>query len=214
MECPFCEEFATGLLPNEYSSLVPSRELHRTENFAVLADISPLLVGHLLITPIAHKLSFGAMEPELRSELDELLVETLDILNESGRRTVILEHGSAPTHDAGACIEHAHLQILPADIDFDEALTKYRPRPVGSLWETEKWSSRNCPYLYFQNATGEMVVADRLDGLPKQFIRQVAASALGMHLANLSWDWRLNILGENLVSTITKYEGRWRKENS
>jgi histidine triad (HIT) family protein len=200
MNCPFCEEMATGLLPAEYDSGIGSRVVTDTTHFVVVVDISPLAPGHVLIIPRAHILSFGATKQEHREELTSLVRKVKKAITEFYAPPVIMEHGSSPSSDGGACISHAHLQVFPGNIDIREALSRFRVVRISSFWELAKWASEGKPYLYYENQAGDMLVADDIEKIEKQFIRIEISKRIG--LLDPNWDWRRHSNRKDLIKTI------------
>jgi diadenosine tetraphosphate (Ap4A) HIT family hydrolase len=209
MNCPFCQELSTGMLPAEFDLAIDSRIIAETEHFVVIADISPLSPGHLLIIPRAHLLSFGAVPEKNREELSALVAKVRNILSKCYSPPVIMEHGSSASSDGGACISHAHLQVFPGAIDMRKPLSCFRVARIVSFWELAAWSQRGEPYVFFQNQRDEMFVADHIEDIQKQFIRIEIAKRIGV--PDSQWDWRKNIFYENLYETVPTLQKAWRE---
>jgi diadenosine tetraphosphate (Ap4A) HIT family hydrolase len=91
--------------------------LHETDRFVVMADISPLVPGHVMIVPKAHILCYGAVEAAAWDEFAGIVNATRAIIREHYGPSVILEHGTCSVDDVADHVSHAHLHIVPADID-------------------------------------------------------------------------------------------------
>jgi diadenosine tetraphosphate (Ap4A) HIT family hydrolase len=207
MECPFCDELASGILPERYESITRSRRLGSSPHFEVLADISPLVRGHLLIIPRAHITSFAAVPAQQRAEVDALVATTTAILASNIASPIIVEHGSGSQHKSGGCIDHAHLQIFPGDVPFADAMADYGTTSIDAFWDIARWANGGKSYLFYHGTDGRMLVADQLGTLPKQFIRRVIAKAIG--LPDSQWDWRTHTLADNLKATVEQFAGHW-----
>jgi diadenosine tetraphosphate (Ap4A) HIT family hydrolase len=205
--CSFCAEAIAGHLPYDANVGLDSRILRETEHFLVVVDISPLCRGHLLIVPREHYLAFGAIPLELRCECDALVSETVDILARSYSPPIIMEHGSSTCHSGGACVEHAHLQIVPCDIDILPAMQKFTPRKLTDFWHLSKLASANMPYLYLCDQAHCMYVADDISGIEKQFIRKEIGTR--MNIPYPEWDWRQNKRLPLLHETYHELAKRW-----
>jgi diadenosine tetraphosphate (Ap4A) HIT family hydrolase len=200
MSCPFCEELATGLLPDREGVDITSRVVRSTEHFVALADISPLVVGHLIIIPRAHVLSVGHLGQERREELRELVAELRAELVARFAEPAVFEHGSDSMSDGGGCVAHAHLHLVPAPVDLGAALAQWQVRRVESFDDLEQWSAADRAYVFAGDHLGRGLVADGLAGIPKQFLRIEIARQLGIEAP--WWDWRRHILAENLRATV------------
>ena len=150
-------------------------------------------------------LSFGAVRQEHRSELSTLIKKVRRALSEFYLPPVIMEHGSSPTSEGGGCIAHAHLQVFPGGIDLTESLSRFRVAHISSFWDLAKWASRGKPYLYYENQAGDMMVADNIERMERQFIRIEISKRIG--IPDPEWDWRRYPNRENLVQTIETLRG-------
>jgi len=203
--CPFCEEIATDLPPDRDGVRVPSRRILDTPSFVVFADISPLTVGHLIVVPRSHILSFGALATTHSVELNELAGRVADVLRRRYCEPLLLEHGSNKSADGGGCVAHAHLHFIPTRADLTSALSPFRARPVTSFRDLVPFAEQDRPYLFVGNRFGQGHVADQLSGIPKQFIRIEVARVFGLDAP--LWDWRAHILSENLSGTVDDLKG-------
>jgi diadenosine tetraphosphate (Ap4A) HIT family hydrolase len=206
MSCPFCTEIVTGLPPDREGVTVSTRLLHETADFVAIADISPLVVGHIIVLPRRHLLSFGTVPSKHRAQLAALVSELSTTLAERVGAPILLEHGTDSSSDGGGCVSHAHLHLVPAELDWREPLSRYRVTEVSSLDDLSYWGERDCPYVYAGAPSGAGLVADELRGIPKQFLRIEIARQLG--LPGRIWDWRQHILGDNLTDTVALFLGR------
>jgi len=208
MYCPFCSELATGLISEEFDIQLESRLIAETEHFAVVADISPLAPGHVLIIPKAHLINFGSVNKAEFGELDALIHRVKEVISRCYTTPIIMEHGSNTCADGGGCIAHAHLQVFPACIDMLPAISRFRVEQINDWIDLAKWSERDEPYLLFQTFEGKMFVADRLNGIEKQFIRIEIAKRIGLEGNN--WDWRRQIFSQNVLETVNTLSDAWR----
>lgn len=201
MNCPFCSEIATGLPPARVPPNLQSRIVFTSRHFVVVIDISPLVVGHVLVLPKSHTLSVGALSGAERHELVEVvdrICEKLGVINAKG--VIALEHGSDSSADGGACVSHAHLHLLPTGpLGMDEALASYRLASVDGYDDLVRWAELDKPYVFIGEPSGAGLVADHLAGIPKQFLRIELARRLA--IPDPLWDWRKHLLAENLLRT-------------
>jgi diadenosine tetraphosphate (Ap4A) HIT family hydrolase len=200
VDCPFCRELQSGRLPDFCDADIDSRILHETNRFVVLADISPLVPGHVMIVPKAHILCFGAVETSAQDEFSCIVNATRTILREHYGPSVVLEHGTSSLDPVADHVTHAHLHIVPAAVDIRDSLRNFNTTTIASLSDLSHWAARDEAYIYFESCAGERMVADRIFGLARLFIRREIAKRVG--LPDPLWDWRRHILSDNLRSTV------------
>jgi diadenosine tetraphosphate (Ap4A) HIT family hydrolase len=200
VNCPYCRELQTGKLPDFVDADIDSRILHETNRFVVMADISPLVPGHVIIVPKAHILCFGAVEDSDRDEFSGLVNATRTILREHYGPSVILEHGTSSLEPVADHVTHAHLHIVPAVIDIRDSLVNFNTTTIASLADLSQWAARDEAYIYFESYAGDRVVADQIVDIKRLFIRSEIARRIG--LPDPLWDWRRHILSDNLRSTV------------
>ena len=198
--CPFCRELQSGRLPDFVDSDIESRILHETDRFVVIPDISPLVPGHVMIVPKAHILCYGAVEAAAWDEFLDIVNTTRAIIGQHYGPSVILEHGTRSVDDVADHVSHAHLHIVPADIDIRDSLVNFNTTTIARLSDLSNWAARDEAYIYFESCAGERMVADRIVDIKRLFIRSEIARRIG--LPDPLWDWRRHILSDNLRSTV------------
>jgi diadenosine tetraphosphate (Ap4A) HIT family hydrolase len=209
VNCPFCRELQSGKLPDFVDADIDSRILHETDRFVVMADISPLVPGHVMIVPKAHILCYGAVEDTERDEFSGLVNAVRTILAEHYGPSVILEHGTSSLEPVADHVTHAHLHIVPVDIDIRDSLVNYNTTTISSLSDLSRWAARDEAYIYFESCAGERIVADQIVDIKRLFIRSEIARCIG--LPDPLWDWRRHILNDNLRATVeTLGHAEWK----
>ena len=209
--CPFCRELQSGRLPDSCDADIGSRILHETNRFVVMADISPLVPGHVMIVPKAHILCYGAVEANARDEFSGIVNATRTILREHYGPSVVLEHGTSSLEPVADHVTHAHLHIVPAAIDIRDSLVNFNTTTIASLSDLSNWAARDEAYVYFESCAGERVVADRIADIPRLFIRREVAKRVGV--PDPLWDWRRHMLSDNLRSTVeTLRHASWKSQ--
>ena len=207
--CPFCRELQSGRLPDFCDADIDSRILHETNRFVVMADISPLVPGHVMIVPKAHILCYGAVEATAQDEFSCLVNATRTILREYYGPSVVLEHGTSSLEPVADHVTHAHLHVVPAAIDIRDSLLNFNTTTIASFSDLSSWAAHDEAYIYFESCAGERIVADRISGIKRLFIRSEIASRVG--LPDPLWDWRRHILSDNLRSTVkTLRHANWK----
>jgi len=209
VNCPFCRELQSGRLPDFCDAGIDSRILHETDQFVVMADISPIVPGHVMIVPKAHILCYGAVEAAAQNEFSCIVNATRTILREHYGPSVILEHGTSSLEPVADHVTHAHLHIVPAAIDIRDSLLHFNTTTIASLSDLSHWAASDEAYIYFESCAGERIVADRISGIKRLFIRNEIARRIG--LPDPLWDWRRHILRDNLRSTVeTLRHASWK----
>jgi diadenosine tetraphosphate (Ap4A) HIT family hydrolase len=211
----FCEEMSGNsdtTFMRVYNGRPPSRAVEVTDSFVVVADLSPLTVGHLLVLPREHHLSFATV---IRRHLDELR-ELLDWLLPRYRGTfgepTILEHGSAKDFDHDACITHAHWHVVPVDgssIDqsmTDDGLTSTDLRDIADLNDPQWLDSAYFLLLYRSLRR----VFEPRPTLCRQYLRSVISKPL--RIPEPEWDYAVVVRKNYLRSTMERVSS-WSRHN-
>jgi len=208
VNCPFCRELQSGRLPDFCDADVNSRILHETNQFVVMADISPLVPGHVMIVPKAHILCYGAVEAAARDEFCGIVNATRALIAEHYGPSVMLEHGTSSLAPVADHVTHAHLHIVPADIDVRDSFLDFNTTTIATFSDLSRWAARDEEYLYFESCAGDRIVADRIVNIKRLFIRSEVAKRVGV--PDPLWDWRRHILSDNLRATVeTLQRANW-----
>jgi diadenosine tetraphosphate (Ap4A) HIT family hydrolase len=208
----FCEEISGSsetTFSRVYEGDPPSRRISSTENFELLADMSPLTVGHLLLLPKTHYLSFAQIVRDQVNEVTELLTRLVVLYTTTFGRPLVLEHGSTFDVDHQACITHAHLHLLPVDGEaVDDLLLKdgldYRDlASFGDLGVTP-WPESAYFLRYYD---GRCRVYLPTVSQKRQYLRSVVGSVLSIE--DPEWDYALVVRKSYLRATMN-LAGSWR----
>lgn len=102
LECFFCQE-----LEDRTRNLTKaSRIILETENFVVFPTEGCFKIGYLLVMPKQHFLCFGELDPELLTELEEILKKIMVYVRKKSGMSVLflnMEH---------AILRNLHPQVL------------------------------------------------------------------------------------------------------
>ncbi|WP_146044327.1 HIT domain-containing protein [Amycolatopsis sp. BJA-103] len=214
MQCAgadFCEELSGShdtSFTRFYEGDPPSRLICSTENLTLLADMSPLVLGHLLLLPSNHYLSFAQVLSLHDAEVRDFLADFVPLYRKTFGEPLILEHGSSVGQDSHACITHAHLHFLPVDGDLvddlliGDALTY---RDLGSFDELAlpPWPSS----AYFLRVYRDECRVYRPTGDQKrQYLRSVVGAVLAIE--DPEWDYAVVMRKADLRETMRKV-GNW-----
>ncbi|WP_305988078.1 HIT family protein [Roseibium sp. MMSF_3544] len=93
---------------------LPSEEtlIRRSNYFLAAVDIAPLVVGHLLLTPIRHVERLSDLRDEERCDLQKQLSYFRNLFERNGLGILAFEHCDGGK-SARKCVSHAHVHCLP-----------------------------------------------------------------------------------------------------
>jgi len=206
----FCDEIAGEsdiTFKRVYGGAPPSRKIASTKSFVVIADLSPLTVGHLLILPRDHYLSFAGVVHDHLDELHGLLDWLIPKYRTTFGPPTILEHGSSPDFDHSACITHAHWHLIPiAGAAIEQAivadgLVATELRTLAEL-DSPLWSKS--AYFFVSYDDRHRVFPPRAD-LRRQYLRSVVSRPL--RIPDPEWDYALIVRKNYLRSTMGQVDG-------
>lgn len=201
VDCDFCIELK---LRTQYplSRRGTDRIVYETPNFAVLVDISPIAVGHMLIISKFHYLSMAKAWQKHAAELEKLIIDVAPLYAELFGALTIVEHGSsADLSGLSACITHAHMHLLPFDSelstpyrhDFTELHRRPLSRSAASSWIAS-------PYImlwsHYESSFVEIVSQPPY----KHYARSLVGRIAGMPAAE--WDWGVVSQSANFQRTM------------
>lgn len=178
----------------------PSRVIRASRNFALIADIAPLVEGHVLLVPREHFLSIGHLPVDLQTEFDEFRAECIALVAKHYRTPTVLEHGST-LGSVSSCISHAHWHLIPGVGGILELIAAdgLESMEIAS-WRALRTISDSCrPYIYVFQSSRQMVYTD-VSSIPRQYLRMKSAEILG--IPDPEWDWGLSLHPELLRSTV------------
>lgn len=208
----FCEELAGAedvTFHRIYGGSPPGRIIGRGSTLTLMADMSPLTRGHLLLVPNDHYFSFGAVMYGHAEEVATALKQIVPPYAASFGEPVFLEHGSTMRMEGSACVTHAHIHLLPlpfAEVNALMARDGLVPTALGGIVDLEQFGHDDLPYFYCGDATEHQVYA-AVQAKPRQYLRSVAGRLLG--IADPEWDYAVVVRKDVLVATM-KQTAHWR----
>jgi diadenosine tetraphosphate (Ap4A) HIT family hydrolase len=187
-----------------YAGDPSSRILMTRGSLRVLADLSPLTEGHLLVVPVQHYLNFAQFMAARPDELPALTTELTPTYRRLYGDVSYLEHGSSSNMRLSACINHAHLHVLP--LRTDEVISMMHrdgleETLIGDLQGLAKHADDDLPY-YLASDTQSAWMFGLGRHMAKQYLRSVAARLL--QLEDGTWDWAAYIRRDLCRRTIVK----------
>jgi diadenosine tetraphosphate (Ap4A) HIT family hydrolase len=203
-----CAELS-GVVPNEFSRTYggqpATRILEETANIATVVDLSPLLEGHLLVAPKKHYLSFAAAMLDHQHEIILMLERASAWVRETYHSVALFEHGSTSDDASGACIEHAHIHVLPVaatglvDVMRDDKLQLTVLKNIAGWIEI---ADTHRSYLLCSDGESFWVAYPQ-GPVRHQYLRSAAAHVIGM--PDPYWDWALVVRKNLLRETIHRF---------
>ena len=164
-----------------------SEVLLESENFVVIADVAPIVEGHLLIIPKVHSFALACLEPLFLEELASLQDRVVAAQTREYTRPILFEHGAGTTvGSSAACIDHAHLHVTPVQHDPSaEFRGSFAFKPVAHLSDLRPEGTRSA-YLYYEDRDGRRWGTETTS-VPRQFFRRVLCATQDVPVP---WDWR------------------------
>jgi hypothetical protein len=157
----------------------------------VIPSLGPIVDGHVLICPKEHVKSLACVPPGLDREFQEFKEHLVHVLQVLYRAPIhCFEHGSAPFTGRILCtVEHAHLHLLPADVEIWHLLESGPTwTPVQSGLSNLSGTVGDSEYLFYESPDHRTVTAfPSVGGFESQYLRRVFCEALGRESA---WNWR------------------------
>jgi len=208
--CSFCDELS-GYGENSFFDIfaksdfekagLKNRIVAETDNFVLMPMVGPLVPMYLLLVPKKHFLSFAHMPNALLREAREIMQKLFKVFSEITCHPVFFEHGPmSPSKRGACCSDHAHLHAVAIDVDVKNDFEKrgLHKKRIFNFLEIQNQISVNCPYLFYQNQSGEMYIIDALE-VESQLIRKMIATKIGA-LSRLEWiddrktDWMIEVV--------------------
>ena len=222
----FCQEL-TGesdtSFNRTYQGDPPSRIICRGLNLTVMADLSPLCHGHILLVSNRHYFNFAEVARDHLDELADTTAQILKLYRDTFGEAVILEHGSVSDMQGSSCITHAHwhiLPLMPGNLVHTMETDGLESTELHSLNNLAAIAVRNAPYFLLACASFL-----RLFGpgqvMRQQYLRSIAGKELD--IPDPEWDWALIVRKHLLRANVLATQGwkldlspskRWRRASS
>jgi diadenosine tetraphosphate (Ap4A) HIT family hydrolase len=169
-----------------------------SDDFVLMASLGALVDGHVLLCPRRHLRSFAELSPKKAGAAAEFSAATQRRLGALYDHPVqAFEHGSASSGPDVACsIEHAHLHLLPVEIELWPLVAEMFSWTLVREEEELAALVDGAEYLRIATADGWQV-AKPADPIPSQLMRRKLAHALGRE----DWDWRRSPRAAEVRST-------------
>jgi diadenosine tetraphosphate (Ap4A) HIT family hydrolase len=202
MDCLFCsiQEMSNPSNPED-------EIIDESENFYAKAALGHFVFGYTLIISKEHFPSFAYVPEHLFPELEAFRNHVLDKLHNIRQHPIsIMEHGAFNRcQRGGACIDHAHLHLMPLATDLYPVLSeRFSFDELGSISELRRFRDAQVPYLYYQREGLRSHGVGLSQDVPSQMLRQIACQALGTPEL---WDWR----NRPLRDVLQRFTGEYKR---
>ena len=176
-DCYFCD----GLFQLNKKIGLASDEsiIYQDDNVLVIPDIAPVVEGHFLIVTKAHWTCFANVDDDTYTSLKQAK-EYLKSSVFKDKRLLFFEHGAVRENTAGACIDHAHMHVIPIpfdiSIDIDRFIGMYvfSEKTIANKYSIQKCAKDEQPYVFYE------IDMDRqwyypVEVMPHQFFRMMVS---------------------------------------
>jgi ATP adenylyltransferase len=182
--------------------------LAESASFVALPTIGAIVPGWILIAPKTHCLALAALDDETLRELWHFESEVRSLVEYEFGEVAIFEHGpSKPSSLVGCGVDHAHLHIVPIQLDLLAEASRLYPHikweAIDDLSAASEHHKAGRSYLYFRqpNVRNEHFLATSSDGFSSQLFRRVIANGAGLHD---QWDWKAFPQVNNMEATCKR----------
>ena len=208
-ECPFCIEFEDinkSLFYSMTDYKIKNRILYEDDDFIVLIPLGQFIEGGLLLLTKEHIHSFAHLDKKKFNSLNNLVEKIKSVLHESyGVVPIVFEHSSSINRSKGkCCVDHAHFNIFPVDININKYITDRIYSSIEDINELNKLKFYDNGYLYVDSEKNGKIIFDGKN-VPTQLIRQHLTHSLG---CQDRWHWKDYLGIEEMKQTLSKLSGK------
>jgi len=208
-ECPFCIEFEDinkSLFYSMTDYKIKSRIVYEDKDFIVIVPLGQFIEGGLLLLTKEHIHSFAHLEQEKYILLNNLVEKIKLVIKEVfGVIPIVFEHSSSINRGKGkCCVDHAHFNIFPVDIDINDYITDRISSSITSIEELTKLKFYDNGYLYIDSKENGKIIFDGKN-VPTQLIRQHLTHKLGYENR---WHWKEYLGINEMQETLSKLSGK------
>ena len=204
--CSFCLKFWVRDSPHKAWF---DREIWGDESFAVVSGIGSPCPGYLLVLTRRHHSSLLSLPRMARGRLLEILNTVSELFTSVYAKPMLcFEHGSDARPQAGPCIDHAHMHLLPWEGSLSLGLADSEPAweglrgglTVQPSTPTKEYFLLLCPSVdSWQYAVAPVLRPQ------SQFFRKAIFGSIG---EADEWDWALHPRYQLTRQTLTDLQDR------
>lgn len=190
-DCVLCRELSGSKQTNfhEIYGEHLSRKLAETDNFVLIPALGQLTKYQSMIVPKQHFISMREAIKDF-SEIQILLDFYKNTFISEEDEVMLFENGNSSTLPS-SCIEHAHLNLLPINFDFEKEKMQFFDSVEGIIFHqdlNELYNSVQYDKTYrIVGVISKGFYATYLDEKPEsQFMRKKISKLLDQEM----WDWK------------------------
>lgn len=204
MSCHFCEDIFDKNkelgLPKEDSIIFEDEHIY------VMPDICPLFVGHMLIVTKEHFQGYANAGTSSIQSVEKFL--TYYKARIGNRSFTIFEHGAVLSNMAGASVDHAHIHILPLQLEMNTVLDcVFLKHVYTDLEGLTEFAKEEQPYIFYRSGNETQCHVYPVFDMESQFLRKIAAEFIGK---NSSYNWRKDYRSKDAYIEFYKTLLWWR----
>ena len=181
-DCTLCDALAENQKPTERKKFY-NIALQENEKFAVFPCIGPLVLGHVMVISKKHSTSLASMGKPTVKEYDQFIMNIKKNHELYGDDLLEAEHGSTAIDNAGSCVIHTHIHLIPKFGKF-EKIFESKLTPIMTTGKIEQLTNNRMPYIMIRGNSGKTRVFDATN-IESQYIRRVLFEIEGRE----DWDW-------------------------
>jgi diadenosine tetraphosphate (Ap4A) HIT family hydrolase len=191
--CSFCHKIVGCQSESDYD-----QPLAASADALLVPALGMFTPGYLLLVTRLHFRSFAYLEAEQLRRTAHWLEELVEQLADEFGGYFVFEHGmgDSPLLPVGACVEHAHLHLIPATSAVSSIRQALLWREIAGFDELADWRGQPYSYLFVK---GRHLISPN-PSLPGQWVRRITASALGVD----TWDWAIYRGDLELADTLQR----------
>lgn len=178
----------------------PSELIRETaDGLKALASYGAFVPGWTIIVPPEHVPSTARLGVDARLVFDSFRAEVGRLIEDRIGRYVMFEHGAADfSRPAGCGVDHAHVHLVPLEIDLREAIADLCDKELELDWRPIlDWPEpeHGNDYIWVSDRTGSWISYTTRQ--PSQVVRRAIARVLGVS----QWDWKADLRLDNVRET-------------
>lgn len=170
-------------------------------DFELIAAAAPVAVGHVLIVPRTHSLSFASLRPVMASQIESAIGAAVELFADG---LTIAEHGMCRAVSANDCVEHAHLHLIPAPLPESAGIrsTGAEGSWIGlrELLGSRYWAGRS----YVAHGTSPSALWIKESGASE---RHYIQRLLRPEVESGFWDYLLDPRPSEVAATVSAWAG-------
>ncbi len=196
-DCPFC----SVTRDEAFRKLIQNTVLFETQNYVVVPALGSFVPGYVIVATKDHYINFAELPTEMFLEFFQIHKAVRKVVRAKYGPTLSFEHGSWDIDRGGACINHAHLHVLPFMGDTAALMPNEFPSKIVHPHSWQSQAQKNSGYIYIEDSAENARVYTAQSEFPRQYVRQRICLTLGEDLCT-KWNWDLWKFEDNIRITI------------